>query len=87
MDIVLSLLVGVVAGILAPFAVYRALPTTPWEWIGAVLLGLVGGWIGDVLARALGLASVNWVGSLLVAFIGAAIVLLALRRMAPRARV
>ena len=82
-----SLVVGVVAGVLAIFAVYRAVPNTSWEWVGAILLGLVGGWVGDLLARVLGLASVNWLGSLIVAFIGAALILLALRRMTPRARV
>jgi uncharacterized membrane protein YeaQ/YmgE (transglycosylase-associated protein family) len=46
---------------------------------------LIGGWVGNLLANVLGLASVNWLGSLVVAFIGAAVILMVLRRMAPRA--
>jgi uncharacterized membrane protein YeaQ/YmgE (transglycosylase-associated protein family) len=69
------------------FAVYRSVPNTPWEWVGAVLVGLIGGWVGGFLANLLGLQAVNWLGSLVVAFIGAALILLAVRRMTPRAGV
>ncbi len=86
MDTLVWLAVGVVAGILAMFVVYRTAPNTVWEWVGTVLIGLVGGWVGGLLANVLGLQSVNWLGSLVVAFIGALIVLFILRRMAPRAR-
>ncbi len=87
MEIVLWLVLGVVAGVLAMFAVYRSLPNTAWAWVGALVLGLMGGWLGGSLANLLGLAAVNWLGSLVVAFLGAMLILFLMRRMVPQARV
>lgn len=83
MDLLLWLVLGVVAGILAMLAVYRTFPTTPPQWIGAVTVGLLGGWLGGWLADVIGLERANWLGSLVVAFLGAFALLLALRKAQP----
>jgi uncharacterized membrane protein YeaQ/YmgE (transglycosylase-associated protein family) len=85
MEILVWLVLGVLAGVAALFAVYRAMPNTAMEWVGAVLVGLIGGWIGGLLFNLLGLQTANWFGSLVVAFVGGVIVLMLLRRMAPGA--
>lgn len=86
MDLLLRLVLGLVAGVLGMLAVYRAIPSTPMAWIGAVVVGLIGGWLGGLLANVLGLTAVNWIGSLFVAFVGVVLVLLLLRSMTPHAR-
>lgn len=83
MDIVLWLVLGVVAGVAAVLVMYRSIPDTPVEWGGAVLVGLVGGWLGGIAADFLGLEAVSWVGSLVLAFVAAVAVLMLLRRIAP----
>ncbi len=74
---------GIVAGILAVTVVYRSVPTNPMALIGALVIGLIGGWVGGWLANLLGLESVNWIGSLVIAFLGALIILLLLKKVAP----
>jgi uncharacterized membrane protein YeaQ/YmgE (transglycosylase-associated protein family) len=85
-DLIMSLIVGGVAGAIALFVVHRRLPSEPMEWVGAILVGIIGGWLGGLLFGALGLEGVNIVGSIVVAFVGAAIILLLLQRMSPRSR-
>lgn len=46
MDFVLWLVLGAVAGILAVVAMYRTIPTKLREWVGALGIGLLGGWLG-----------------------------------------
>ena len=80
MDVLLWLVVGLVAGALALFAVHRTVPREPSGWLGALALGLVGGLVGGWLADLVDLEAVSWLGSLVVAFLGAALVLWLLRR-------
>ena len=84
MDLIISLVVGGIAGAIALFVVHRRLPSEPLEWVGAILVGIIGGWLGSILFGLLGLQDVNLVGSIVVAFVGAALILLMLQRMAPR---
>jgi uncharacterized membrane protein YeaQ/YmgE (transglycosylase-associated protein family) len=83
MDLIVSLVLGVVAGFLAVVVVYRTIPSSPMAWIGALLVGLLGGWIGQIVANLVGLEAVNWLGSLVIAFVAALGLLLALRKVAP----
>lgn len=83
MDIVLWLVLGVIAGVAAVLVMYRSIPDTPAEWAGAVLVGLVGGWLGGVAADFLGLEAASWIGSLVLAFVAAVAVLMLLRRISP----
>jgi uncharacterized membrane protein YeaQ/YmgE (transglycosylase-associated protein family) len=85
-DLVISLIVGGIAGAIALFVVHRRLPSEPMEWVGAILVGIIGGWLGGLLFGALGLEDVNIIGSIVVAFVGAAIILLVLQRVSPRGR-
>ena len=80
MDVLLWLIVGLVAGVLALFAVHRTVPREWSGWLGALALGLVGGLVGGWLADVVDLEAVSWLGSLVVAFLGAALVLWLLRR-------
>lgn len=86
MDILLWLIVGLVAGVAAVFVVYRAIPSDPWGWLGAVAVGLVGGLVGGWVFDLLGLESTNWLGSLVIAFLGAVGILLLIRRIVPQQR-
>ncbi|MDI3341068.1 MAG: GlsB/YeaQ/YmgE family stress response membrane protein [Sphaerobacter sp.] len=83
MDIILWLVLGAVAGILAVIAIYRTLPANTWQWGGAVAIGVLGGWLGGWVTGLIGLDAVNWLGSLVVAFVSAVLVLLLLRRVMP----
>lgn len=80
MDLIVRLVVGLVAGAAALYAVYRTLPQEPTGWLVALVVGLVGGIVGGWLADLLGLAAVSWLGALVVAFAGAALILWLLRR-------
>ncbi len=80
MDVLLWLVVGLVAGVLALFAVYRTVPREPSGWIGALVIGVIGGLVGGWLADLVDLETVSWLGSLVVAFAGAALILWLLRR-------
>lgn len=79
-DIILWLILGAVAGVAAVLVMYRSIPDTPIEGIGAIGIGLFGGWLGGWAADLIGLEAVNWIGSLVIAFVAA---LLLLRRIAP----
>lgn len=83
MDFVLWLVLGAVAGILAVVAMYRTIPTKLREWVGALGIGLLGGWLGGWVANIIGLEAVNWLGSLVVAFADALLVLFLFRSIAP----
>lgn len=83
MDLVLWLVLGAVAGVAAVLIMYRSIPDTPVEWLGAIGIGLLGGWLGGWVADLIGLEAVNWIGSLVIAFAAALLVLMLLRRVAP----
>ena len=80
MDVLLWLVVGLLAGLLALFAVYRTVPRQWSGWLAALAVGLAGGAVGGWLADLLDLERVSWLGSLVVAFAGAALLLWLLRR-------
>jgi uncharacterized membrane protein YeaQ/YmgE (transglycosylase-associated protein family) len=69
--------------VLAMLAVFRTFPSSVQQWVGALAVGLLGGWLGGWLTSALGLEEASWVGSLVIAFAGAYLLLLALRKAQP----
>ena len=83
MNLILSLIIGAAAGALALFVVFRGFPTDLWRWIGAIAIGVLGGWVGNLLFGLFGLQQVNWLGSLVVSFVGALIILYIIRRLGP----
>ena len=83
-DTILGLVLGLIAGVLALFAVYRTLPSDPTGWIFALIVGVIGGWLGGWLMRLMGLTAVSWLGSLIIAFLGAALILWFVRRATGR---
>jgi uncharacterized membrane protein YeaQ/YmgE (transglycosylase-associated protein family) len=84
MEWLLWLALGLVAGVLALLAVHRTLPREPLGWVGAVLIGLLGGLLGGWIMNLIGLEAVNWLGSLIIAFLGAVAILLILQRTGVR---
>jgi uncharacterized membrane protein YeaQ/YmgE (transglycosylase-associated protein family) len=84
MELILWLILGLVAGVLAILAVHRTLPREPMGWVGALLVGLIGGFIGGWIMNLLGMQAVNWLGSLIIAFLGAAAILWLLQRAGVR---
>lgn len=83
MDLLLALVLGAVAGILAVIVAYRTIPKSPMAILGAIVIGLLGGWIGRWVADVIGLEAANWIGSLVIAFAAALALLLTLRKVAP----
>lgn len=85
MDVVVSLGLGLVGGLAAMLVVFRTFPSEISQWIGALAAGLLGGWLGGALFRVLGLEQANWLGSLVVAFVGASLIMFAVRKATPGA--
>ena len=77
MEILILIVVGLVAGLLASYAVGGV----GYGVLGDIVVGILGAFIGGWLFRALGISSVfpGIIGSIFVAFIGAALLLLVLR--------
>jgi uncharacterized membrane protein YeaQ/YmgE (transglycosylase-associated protein family) len=86
MDLIIGIIVGAIAGVAALYVVHRRTPSEPLEWIGAILVGIIGGWLGSFLFGLIGLGEVNIIGSIVVAFVGALIIVLAIQRLAPSGR-
>jgi uncharacterized membrane protein YeaQ/YmgE (transglycosylase-associated protein family) len=84
MDIVVWLVLGLAAGVLALLAMYRTFPRDAIGWLGALVVGVLGGLLGGWLANLIGLRAANWVGAIVIAFVGAAIILWLLRRTTGR---
>ena len=84
MDMLLWLGLGLVAGGLALFAVYRTLPREPAGWLSALAVGVVGGMVGGWVTDLVGLEAATWLGSLVIAFAGAVLILWLVRRATGR---
>jgi len=68
-DIVAWLLVGLIAGALAGYFVRGR----GFGCIGDIVVGLIGSFIGGILANALELGTFHFCGSIFISFIGACI--------------
>jgi uncharacterized membrane protein YeaQ/YmgE (transglycosylase-associated protein family) len=77
---------GLVAGLLALFVMYRSIPRQWERWLGALVLGVVGGLLGGWLTDLIGLEAVHWLGAIVVAFAGALIVLWLITHLLPGQR-
>ena len=75
MEVVGWLILGLIGGVAAMFVVWRHFPRSPAQWLGALVVGLIGGWLGGWIATLLGLEQANWIGALVVSFVGAWIIL------------
>ncbi|MDZ4258674.1 MAG: GlsB/YeaQ/YmgE family stress response membrane protein [Gemmatimonadales bacterium] len=82
MDLITWLVVGLLAGLLASFAVGGA----GYGLFGDVVIGICGAVVGGWLFGALGLQApfVGLGGVVFVAFVGAVVLLLTLRALRPR---
>ncbi|MEX0780407.1 MAG: GlsB/YeaQ/YmgE family stress response membrane protein [Balneolales bacterium] len=87
MNIILLLVLGAAAGVLALYTYFGKTPDNPWQWVGAIVIGLLGGWVGGLLASAIGLETANWIGSLVIAFVGALLIIMLFQKIAPGQRV
>lgn len=67
MDIVVTLVVGLIVGAIAKFLMPGQ---DPGGWIMTIVLGIAGSFVGNFIAGALGMASpVGWIGSILGAML------------------
>ncbi len=84
MDIITLLIVGLVAGLLASFAVGGV----GYGILGDIVVGIVGAFLGGWLFGALGVRMPvsGLAGTIIVAFIGAVVLLLLLRAIRGRRR-
>lgn len=84
MDIVTWLVVGLIAGLLASFAVGGV----GFGLLGDIIIGMVGAVVGGWLFGQLGISTPfgGVAGVIFVAFIGAVVLLLVLRALRPRGR-
>jgi uncharacterized membrane protein YeaQ/YmgE (transglycosylase-associated protein family) len=74
------LVIGLIAGALAG----RVVSGHGYGILGDIVVGIVGAWIGGFLVSLIfGTSAGGFIGSLVVAFLGAVILLLVLRRVAP----
>lgn len=85
MDLVLWLVMGLIAGVLAMIAVFKSIPRRPESWIVALGAGLLGGWLGGWIGDRIDLTASGPIASLLIAFLGAYVILWFMRRAVPRA--
>jgi len=74
MDLLIFLLVGLFAGILAK-ALMPGSANEPGGWIMTIILGIVGAYVGGFLGRMIGVGSGNFVGSVLIAAVGAMVII------------
>lgn len=71
MDLIGSLLIGLIAGALAGIFIRGR----GFGLIGDIIIGLLGGFLGHLLFGLIGLSSVNPIGNILISFIGACILI------------
>jgi uncharacterized membrane protein YeaQ/YmgE (transglycosylase-associated protein family) len=74
MDLLIFLLVGLFAGILAK-ALMPGAANEPGGWIMTIILGIAGAFVGGFLGRMIGVGTTNFVGSVLVAAVGAMVII------------
>ncbi len=75
MDIIVTLIVGLIVGAIAKLLMPG---NDPGGWIMTIVLGIAGSFVGNLIAGALGMASpVGWIGSIL----GAMLLLLVYRML------
>ena len=86
MSIIAWIVVGLIAGVLAKWAMPGA-SNEPSSWVGTTLLGIVGavlgGWIWNFFLNKTGATGID-VGSIFVAFVGAVVVLFIMRAVQRR---
>jgi len=67
MDIIVTLVVGLIVGAIAKFLMPG---NDPGGWIMTIVLGIAGSFVGTFIAGALGMAGpVGWIGSVLGAML------------------
>lgn len=67
MEIVVTLVVGLIVGAIAKFLMPG---NDPGGWIMTIVLGIAGSFVGSLIAGALGMAGpVGWIGSILGAML------------------
>ena len=67
MDIIVTLVVGLIVGAIAKFLMPG---NDPGGWIMTILLGIAGSFVGTFIAGALGMAGpAGWIGSVLGAML------------------
>ena len=67
MDLIVTLIVGLIVGAIAKFLMPG---NDPGGWIMTIVLGIAGSFVGNFIAGALGMAQpVGWIGSVLGAML------------------
>ena len=79
MDLLVFLIVGLIAGVLAK-AIMPGTSNEPSGWLLTILLGIVGAYVGGFLGRALfGVGANNFIWHVLLATVGAIVIIALLR--------
>jgi uncharacterized membrane protein YeaQ/YmgE (transglycosylase-associated protein family) len=67
MDLIVTLIIGLIVGAIAKFLMPG---NDPGGWIMTIVLGIAGSFVGTFIAGALGMAGpVGWIGSILGAML------------------
>ena len=76
-------IVKIVLWALAGFLASRLMKNgKPQGWLGNVILGLAGGFVGSLLSSLIGLGSRGFIGEVLVSTVGACVVIWLVRKFA-----
>ena len=78
MGILYSLIIGLIAGILAK-AVMPGSRNEPGGWIMTIILGIIGGFVGGMIGSALHIGASGLIGNILMSAVGAIVVIALLR--------
>ncbi|MBP7032663.1 MAG: GlsB/YeaQ/YmgE family stress response membrane protein [Chloroflexi bacterium] len=74
-DIIVRLVVGAIAGVLADFLI-KGIEV---NFLVKVIIGVIGGYLGGWLFSLLNISSSGWIGNVLASLVGALILLVVLR--------
>lgn len=80
-SIAVILIAGVVGAVAGMLVAFRGAPPNAVAWGAAVVIGLVGGWLGGEALRVLDVAAGAWIGAAVVGFALSALVQLLVARL------
>lgn len=78
MDLLVFLIVGLLAGVLAK-AIMPGTSNEPSGWILTILLGIAGAYVGGMIGNALGIGAGNFIMKVVMAAVGAIVIIGLLR--------
>jgi uncharacterized membrane protein YeaQ/YmgE (transglycosylase-associated protein family) len=83
-DFIGWLVLGLAAGVAAMLIMFRSLPRDLMGWLGALVVGAVGGLLGGWFFDLFDIQAASWIGSFVVALAGGIGILFVLRKLLPQ---